>query len=84
MNVLFYQMEFFLLILFSFLIPGAIYLIMMIKHTISRMTVLLFGVKSPRLATITITHSTSTTMHGVGIETPVSSISDQRARSPPP
>lgn len=44
MNALFFQAEFFLLILFSFLIPAAIYLIMMIKHTISRMTVLLFGV----------------------------------------
>lgn len=69
MNALFFQAEFFLLILFSFLIPAAIYLIMMIKHTISRMTVLLFGVTLLLLAGVDVvllhhlaneTHQTAT------------------------
>ena len=54
MNALFFQAEFFLLILFSFLIPAAIYLIMMIKHTILRMTVLLFGVTLLLLAGVDV------------------------------
>lgn len=54
MDGLFFRLEFFLLILFSFLIPSAIYLTMMIKHSISRMTVLLFGVTLLLLAGVDV------------------------------
>lgn len=38
-----FWIEFLLVILFSFLIPGGIYAVMLVKHSISRMTVLLLG-----------------------------------------
>lgn len=43
MNDEFFWIVFVLVILFSFLIPGAIYAVMMIKRSISRWTVLMLG-----------------------------------------
>ncbi|WP_223247294.1 hypothetical protein [Sulfuriferula sp. AH1] len=45
MNIIDWQfwIEFLLVILFSLLIPGGIYAVMLVKHSISRMTVLLLG-----------------------------------------
>ena len=54
MSALFFRLEFFLLLMFSFLIPSAIYLTMMIKHSISRMAVLLFGVTLLLLAGVDV------------------------------
>ncbi|MDR3391556.1 MAG: hypothetical protein P4L77_07440 [Sulfuriferula sp.] len=47
-----FWIELFLVILFSFLIPGAIYVAMVVKHSISRKTVLLLGLALIGLAGI--------------------------------